>query len=138
MLGISVLLTPSSRHVPITRTYFRRPNWTKAALLKSRPLQRRNRFNRVYGVLDTLGGGSVFTVFDLLSGLTPVTIHPDPIPLTAFCTLYGLYEWLHMPQGAADSPAWFISVMHLVMAGRNNIPMLLHDATDQMIRPSIM
>ena len=37
-------------------------------------------------VLDTLGGGSVFSVFDLFSGFTQLTIHPDTIPLPAFCT----------------------------------------------------
>ena len=65
-------------------------------------------------VLDTLGGGLVFSVFDLFSGFTQLTIHPDIIPLTAFCTPNGLYEWLRMPQGAAGAPAWFVSVMRLV------------------------
>ena len=41
---------------------------------------------RVDEVLDTLGGGSVFSVFDLFLGFTQLTIHPDTIPLTAFCT----------------------------------------------------
>ena len=52
---------------------------------------------RVDEVLDTLGGGSFFSVFDLFSGFTQLTIHPDTIPLTAFCTPNGLYEWLRMP-----------------------------------------
>ena len=47
---------------------------------------------RVDEVLDTLGGGSVFSVFDLFSGFTQLTIHPDTIPLTAFCPPNGLYE----------------------------------------------
>ena len=55
---------------------------------------------RVDEVLDTLGGGSVFFAFDLFSGFTQLTINPDTIPLTAFCTPNGLYEWLRMPQGA--------------------------------------
>ena len=56
---------------------------------------------RVDDVLDTLGGGSVFSVFDLSSGFTRLIIHPDINPLTAFCTPNGLYEWLRMPQGGA-------------------------------------
>ena len=83
---------------------------------------------RVDEVLDTLGGGSVFSVFDLFSGFTQLTIHPDTIPLTAFCTPNGLYEWLGMPQGAAGAPAWFVSVMRLVTAGLDNIRMYLDDA----------
>ena len=83
---------------------------------------------RVDEVLDTLGGGSVFSVFDLFSGFTQLTIHPDTIPLTAFCTPNGLYEWLRMPQGAAGAPAWLVSVMRLVTAGLDNIRMYLDDA----------
>ena len=52
---------------------------------------------RVDEVLDTLGGRSVFSVFDLFSGFTQLTIHPDTIPLTAFGAPNGLYEWLRMP-----------------------------------------
>ena len=79
-------------------------------------------------VLDTLGGGSVFSVFDLFSGFTQLTIHPDTIPLTAFCTPNGLYEWPRMPPGAAGTPVWFVSVMRLVTAGLDDILMYLDDA----------
>ena len=82
---------------------------------------------RIDEVLDTLGGGSVFSVFDLFSGFTQLTIHPDTIPLTAFCTPNGLYEWLRMPQGAGGTPAWFVSVMRLVTADLDNIRMYLDD-----------
>ena len=76
---------------------------------------------RVDEVFDTLGGGSVFSVFDLFSGFTQLTTHPDTFPLTAFCTPNGLYEWLRMPQGAAGAPAWLVLVMRLVTAGLDNI-----------------
>jgi len=42
-------------------------------------------------MLDTLDGGSVFSVFDLFPGFTQLTIHPDTLPLTAFCTPTDLY-----------------------------------------------
>ena len=76
-------------------------------------------------VLDTLGGGSVFSVFDLFSGFTQLTIHPDTIALTAFCTPNGLYERPRMPPGAAGTLAWFVSVLRLVTAGLDNILMYL-------------
>ena len=72
-------------------------------------------------VPDTLGGGSVFSVFDLFSGFAQLTIHPDTISLTAFCISNGLYEWLRMPQGAAGAPAWFVFIMRLVMDDLDNI-----------------
>ena len=83
---------------------------------------------RVDEVLETLGGGSFFSVFDLFLGFTQLTIHPDTIPLTAFCTPNGLYEWLRMPPGASGAPAWFVSVKRLVTAGLDNIRMYLDDA----------
>ena len=67
-------------------------------------------------------------MFDLFSGFTQLTTHPDTIPLTAFCTPNGLYEWLRMSQGAAGAPAWFVSVMRLVTNGLDNIRMYLDDA----------
>ena len=82
---------------------------------------------RVDEVLDTLGGGSVFSVFDLFSRFTQSTILPDPIPLTAFCTPNGLYEWLRMPQGASGAPAWFVSVYLDHAIGSDDCP--LHHVT---------
>ena len=79
-------------------------------------------------MLDILGGGLVFSVFDLFSGFTQLTTHPDTIPLTAFCTPNGLYEWLRMPQGAAGAPAGFTSVMRPITADLDNIRMYLDDA----------
>ena len=67
-------------------------------------------------------------MFDLFSGFTQLTIHPETIPLTAFCTPNGLYEWLRMHQGAAGAPTWFVSVMQLVTSGLDNIRMHLGDA----------
>ena len=67
-------------------------------------------------------------MFDLFSGFTQLTIHPDTIPLTAFCTPNGLYEWPRMPPGSAGTPAWFVSVLRLVTAGLDNIFMYLDDA----------
>lgn len=62
---------------------------------------------RVDEVLDTLVGGSVFSVFAFSPKCTRVTIYPDTISFSPFCTPSGLYEWLHMPQGTAGAPAWF-------------------------------
>ena len=83
---------------------------------------------RVNEVLDTVGRGSVLSVFNLFSGFTQLTIHSDTTPLTAFCTPNGLYEWFRKPQGAAGAPAWFVSVTRLVTVGLVNIRMYLDDA----------
>ena len=56
-------------------------------------------------ILDSLDGGSVSSGSDVFSGLTPVTIHPDTILMTAFCPPNRLYECLGMPQSVAGAPA---------------------------------
>ena len=83
---------------------------------------------RVKVVLDTLGGGSVVSVFDIFSGFTQLTIHPGTIPLTTFSTPNGRYEWSQMLQGATGASAWFVSVMRLATGGLDNIQMYLYDA----------
>ena len=61
------------------------------------------------------------------NGFTQLTIHPDAIPLTAFCTHNGLNEWLCMPQGTASVPACFVCVM-LLTAAHDMIQMSLEGA----------
>ena len=83
---------------------------------------------RVDVVLDTLGGGSIISVFGIFSGFTQLTIHPDTTPLTTFCIPNGSYGWLHMLQGAAGASAWFVAVMRFTTGGLDDIQMYLHDA----------
>ena len=42
-------------------------------------------------VLDSLGKGRVFSLFDLVSSFHQITAHKDTVPFTAFCTPTGLY-----------------------------------------------
>ena len=53
---------------------------------------------------------------------TQLIIHPDAIPLTAFCTTNDLNDWLRMPHGAVGC------VMLLVIAALDMIQMSLEDA----------
>ena len=63
-------------------------------------------------VLDVFGSGRVFSLFDLVSSFHQIKAHTDTVPLTAFCTPTGLYEWLVMPQGSSASPGWFVKVIN--------------------------
>ena len=47
---------------------------------------------RVNQVLDFLGSGRVFSLFDLVFSFHQIKAHKDTVPLTAFCTPTGLYE----------------------------------------------
>ena len=47
---------------------------------------------RVDEVLDKLGLGRIFSLFDLVSSFHQITVHKETIPLTYFCTLTRLFE----------------------------------------------
>ena len=63
-------------------------------------------------VLDSLGSGRVFSLFDLVSSFHQIKAHTDTVPLTAICTPTGLYEWLVMRQGSSALPGWFDKVIN--------------------------
>ncbi|CAM9651948.1 unnamed protein product, partial [Ascophyllum nodosum] len=49
---------------------------------------------RIDELLDTLGSASFFSSFDMMSGFHQIMIGENSVPLTAFCTTSGLYEFL--------------------------------------------
>ena len=67
---------------------------------------------RMDQVLDSSGSGRVFSLFDLVLSVHQIKAHKDTVPLTAFCTPTGVYEWLVMPQGSCPSPGWFVKVIN--------------------------
>ena len=78
-------------------------------------------------VLDSLGSGRVFSLFDLVSSFHQNTTHKDAVSLTAFCTPTGLNEWLAMPQGSSASPGWFVKVINEVIKGLKQVEAYLDD-----------
>ena len=54
-------------------------------------------------------------------------MHKNTIPLTAFCTLTRLFEWLMMPQGRSAAPGWFVKVINEVINGLDRIAAYLED-----------
>ena len=65
---------------------------------------------RVDQVLDSSGKKRVFSLRNLVSSSHQITAHKDTVPLMAFCTPTGLYEWLVMPEGSSASRGWFVKV----------------------------
>ena len=78
-------------------------------------------------VLGSLGSGRVFSLFDLVSSFHQIKVHKDTVPLTAFCTPTGLYEWLVMPQGSSASPGWFVKVINEVIKHFKQVAAYLDD-----------
>ena len=78
-------------------------------------------------VLDSLGSGRVFSLFDLVSSFHQMKAHKDTVPLTAFCTPTVLYEWLVMPQDSSASPGGFVKVINKVIKDLKQVAVYLND-----------
>ena len=78
-------------------------------------------------VLDSLGSGRVFSLFDFVSSFHQIKAQEDTVPLTAFCTPTGLYEWLVIPQGSSASPGWFVKVFNEVIKDFKQVASCLDD-----------
>ena len=76
----------------------------------------RNRYPlpRIDDMFDLLSGAKVFSQLDLATGFHQLRVAEDSIPLTAFRTRYGSFEWLVMPFGLTNAPAFFVDLMNRV------------------------
>ncbi|GKE64886.1 putative reverse transcriptase domain-containing protein, partial [Tanacetum coccineum] len=65
-------------------------------------------------LFDQLQGSSVYSKIDMLSGYHQLRIKEEDIPITAFRTRYGHFEFQVIPFGLTNAPVVFMDLMNRV------------------------
>ena len=99
-------LQPETKRVDINQ----RPE-TKKTPLTLHPLP------KIDDIFARLNGAKIFSTLDLRSGYYHISLTPDAREKTAFVTPFGKYEFLSVPFGLSQAPAYFQLLISMVLEG---------------------
>jgi hypothetical protein len=74
---------------------------------------------RVEVLIDRVGQSRFITKLDMTKGYWQIPMHPESVPLTAFVTPKGHYQWKYMSFGLKNAPASFSRLITKVLNGLN-------------------
>ena len=77
---------------------------------------------KVEGIFSKLDGAKYFSTLNLHAGYHQIPLNEDSIPKITFTSPFGKYEYLKVPFGLAEAPAYFQEVMNKVL---KDLPLLL-------------
>jgi hypothetical protein len=69
---------------------------------------------RIQDLFDQVHGASVFSKIDLRSLYHQIKIKPEDVPKTTFVSRYGYHEYLVVPFGLTNAPAFFMNLMNKI------------------------
>jgi hypothetical protein len=108
---------------------------TPRLVIDSRPLNKvmiKDAFPlpNVQTILDWIGNRSKYlTIMDVEKGFWGLPLEEESIPLTAFISQAGLFEWLRMPFGVANGSAAYSRAIAIILSGLlwNNVLSFIDD-----------
>ena len=70
---------------------------------------------KVEDIFSTLNGAKYFSTLDLGAGYHHIPLDRSSIPKTAFNSPFGKYEYIKVPFGLAQAPAYFQELMTRIL-----------------------